>query len=150
MRQMLADANIGLRILVGQSDIQNAVNDKERMHNATREIVQKVYNGEIELLFEDAVVEEMVFVLTKFYRLPRSQVAEGVLVLLQSQNIVSSKIIKETLELYKQIDLDIVDIKLGVISKAQGIPILSWDKGFTKLANEYYSPSDLINDHNEA
>jgi hypothetical protein len=71
------------------------------------------------LIFEDAVVEE-------------------------AENVESSKIIRETLRLFSTVNLDLVDIKLSVLSNELAIPVLTWDKGFSKLSCEYYSPSDVI------
>jgi predicted nucleic-acid-binding protein len=142
MQKLLADANIGLRILRGDKDIE-ANEDLRVMVEETREIAIKVEDGSLSLVFIDPVVAEMVYVMEKTYKESRQDISELILGLIEADGIESSKSIKEALRIYADTKLDIVDIQLNVLSKDLGIPVLTWDKGFKKLDCEYYSPSDL-------
>ncbi|MEF3310839.1 hypothetical protein PV433_18310 [Paenibacillus sp. GYB004] len=149
MQKYAADANIGLRILVGNHDVALAKSDAERaaaelMYLRTRSVLQKVNNGEIVLVFTDAVIEEMVFVMDRIYKVAREKISSMILLLIEADGVEASTTIRDTLRLFAKIKLDFVDIKLSVISKELGIPILTWDKGFKQLDNcEYYAPSEL-------
>ncbi|MFD0672256.1 hypothetical protein [Cohnella sp. GCM10027633] len=148
--KFIADANIGLRILVGNKDIEAASTPelKERQQQIVQDtltLIRKVAEGKITLKFPDAVVEEMVFVLQKIYGLDRAEISSKILALIEAENVESSETIRETLRQYATVSLDLVDIKLSVESAEQNIPVLTWDKGFSKLSNcEYYAPSDVI------
>lgn len=149
MRKYAADANIGLRILVGKHDIDRAKSEEEReaakrMYRHTRAILQKVNDGKIVLVFPDAVIEEMVFVMDRIYKVPRDKISSMILLLIEADGVEASMTVRETLRLFPTVKLDFVDIKLSIISKELGVPVLTWDKGFKLLDNcEYYVPSDL-------
>lgn len=150
MQKLIGDANIGLRILVGDQDIAAAVSDQQRtritsMVTDTRALIQHVSEGKIVLVFPDSVVEEMIFVMEKIYKLPRGRIATMILALIEAEGVESSTTIRDTIKLFPVLNLDVVDIKLGVLSKEQGIPVLTWDKGFKLIADcEYYTPSEVI------
>lgn len=150
MTTFLADANIGLRILVGNKDIEAASTPElkqkqQKLIETTIKLIHKVNDGDITLKFIDAVVEEMVFVLQKTYGLSKSEVSNKILGLIESENVESTETIREALRLFPTVNLDIVDIKLSVESAEQNIPVLTWDKDFSKLRNcEHYAPSDVI------
>lgn len=156
MRKFVADANIGLRILVGKRDIDAASTPEQKaviqeMVRTTQALIQLVAAGQISLQFPDAVVEEIVFVLQKVYGLDRADVSARVLPLIKAENVESSETIRETLRFFPTVNLDLVDIKLSVISKEQNLPVLTWDKGFSKLtACEYYAPSAIIQPSSES
>ena len=61
----LIDTNIIIRFLVGDH--------KEHLRIAT-EIFTQIENGEIEVEILDTVIMEALFVLVKFYKLPKSEV----------------------------------------------------------------------------
>ncbi len=150
MRKFTADANIGLRILVGDQDIAAAVSDAQEemitsMVTYTKQLVRLINEGKIILVFSDAVVEEMVFVMEKMYKVPRERIAKMITVLIEADGVEASATIRETLKLYPTLKLDLIDIKLSVISKEQGIPVLTWDKGFKVITNcDYYTPKEVI------
>ncbi len=150
MQKFTVDANIGLRILVGDQDIAAAVSDAQRekitsMVSYTRQLVQLVNEGKLILVFSDAVVEEMVFVMEKVYKVPRERIAMMISVLIEADGVEASTTIRETLKLYSALKLDLIDIKLSVLSKEQGIPVLTWDQGFKVITDcDYYTPKEVI------
>jgi predicted nucleic-acid-binding protein len=149
MEKFFADANIGLRILVGNTDIAKASSKeaKEKIQQIVNDsvtLINLVNEGKITLLFEDSVVEEMIFVLDKQYRVSRGKISQGLLLLLEAENVEASSTIKTTLRRFSTTNLDINDIKLSVLSNEHGISILTWDKGFAHLDCENYAPSDII------
>ncbi|MFC4602022.1 PIN domain-containing protein [Cohnella hongkongensis] len=145
---LLADANIGLRILVGQHDIELAISDTARKHSElkfleTKRLLGELAAGRVGLVFTDAVIEEMFYVLNKSYGKSRTEISAGITALLAVEGIESTSAIREAVKLYGTMNLDIVDIKLSVLSKELGLPVLTWDKGFKHLSCEYYSPAEL-------
>lgn len=154
MQKFIADANIGLRILVGDKDIAAAETSEQaerirQIVERSHRIARMVDEGKASILFQDAVVVEMVYVLSKYYELPREEISEKILLLLEAENVESSLLIRETLRLFSTVNLDLIDIKLGLLSKELNIPILTWDKGFSKLDCESYSPSEFIDNDNK-
>jgi len=90
--------------------------------------------------------------MSRIYNLDRKLTSEKLLALLEADNIVSSDTIRQSIRMYSTLNMDIVDIKLSVLSKEHGNPVLTWDKRFAKLDCEYYSPRDIIkskHDHSE-
>lgn len=149
----LADANIGLRILVGKTDLKNAKTEKEimqrqKMINEMMLLLQEVDRGDKELEFTDATIEEIVYVLQGIYKVNRDIIASSILVLLGVPRIHSSVLIRDTLRAYGQGKLDINDFKLALESKRRGIPVLTYDKGFKHADCEFYSPSELLSSKN--
>ncbi len=151
MKKFVADANIGLRMLVGRADLDAAKSQEERsqiLHKIqiTHQLMVEVDAGKASLVFDDAVVEEMVFVLRSHYKMPRSDIARSLLLLLDADNVNASDLIRDSVRLYGTTNVDIVDIKLSLLSKSLGVPVLTWDKDFNRLNCEYYAPTDIIID----
>ncbi|MGG3471404.1 hypothetical protein ABES02_28525 [Neobacillus pocheonensis] len=125
----LVDANIGLRILLGDKDIAAITNPVQTAAmvtkvEETRKLVRQVEDGKLVLIFEDEVVEEMIFVMQKIYKVPRQDISELILDLIEADGVEASKLIKDALRIYAVKNLDIVDIKLYLRIKSLEYPYL--------------------------
>ena len=116
----LIDTNIIIRFLVG---------DHEEHLKAATEIFTQIENAEIEAEMLDSVVMEALFVLVKFYKLPRSEVIKDIKRLVALRGIVGDKVLLiETLNIIDDKNIDFVDALICAKSRLQGYEKLSFDK----------------------
>jgi len=120
----LIDTNVIIRFLVGDH--------KEHLKIAT-EIFTQVENGEIEVEILDSVVMEALFVLVKFYKLPKSEVIGDLKRLIALRGVVGDKVLlMETLNIVNNKNIDFVDALICAKSRLQGYGKLSFDKDVNK------------------
>ncbi len=135
----LIDANIIIRFLVG---------DNEKHLKIATEIFTKVENGEIEIEILDSVLMETLFVLIKFYKLPKPEVIKDIKKLIALRGVVGDKILLiETLNIIDNKNIDFVDALICAKSRLQGYGKLSLEKdGKKKCEKEvmaFYCLSNL-------
>ncbi|XID91589.1 hypothetical protein ACF3MZ_24245 [Paenibacillaceae bacterium WGS1546] len=150
MDKFVADANTGLRMLVGDADLNAAKTPEQRteilkMNHYSLRLMAEVDEGRTTLVFDDSVIEEMVFTLRSYYKLPRDEISKSLLLLMEADNVETSELIRDTIRLYGTMNIDVVDIKLSLLSKQLNVPVLTWDRDFFKLNCEHFAPSDIIN-----
>ena len=120
----LIDTNIIIRFLVGDHE--------EHLEIAT-EIFTKVERGEIEVEILEAVVMEALFVMVKFYKLPKSEVIADLKRLIALRGVVGDKVLLiETLNIIEDKNIDFVDALICAKSRLQGYGKLSFDKDVNK------------------
>ncbi|CAA6806509.1 MAG: Predicted nucleic acid-binding protein, contains PIN domain [uncultured Sulfurovum sp.] len=120
----LIDTNIIIRFLVGDHE--------EHLEIAT-EIFTKVERGEIEVEILEAVVMEALFVMVKFYKLPKSEVIADLKRLIALRGVVGDKVLLiETLNIVEDKNIDFVDALICAKSRLQGYGKLSFDKDVNK------------------
>ena len=120
----LIDTNIIIRFLVG---------DHEEHLKIATEIFIKVENAEIEVEILDSVVMEALFVLIKFYKLPKSEVIADLKRLIALRGVVGDKILLiETLNIVDDKNIDFVDALICAKSRLQGYKKLSFDADVNK------------------
>ncbi|HIP58493.1 MAG TPA: type II toxin-antitoxin system VapC family toxin [Archaeoglobus profundus] len=120
----LIDTNIIIRFLVGDHE--------EYLHIAT-EIFTQVENGEIEVEIIDSVIMEALFILIKFYKLPKSEVIADLKRLIALRGVVGDKVLLiETLNIVDDKNIDFVDALICAKSRLQGYGKLSFDKDVNK------------------
>ena len=121
----LIDTNIIIRFLIGDN--------REYLQIAT-EIFTKVENGEIEIEILDSVIMEALFVLTKFYKLPKSEVIQDLKRLISLRGVVGDKVVLiETLNLVDSKNIDFVDALICAKSNLLGYGSkLSFDNDIKK------------------
>ena len=120
----LIDTNIIIRFLVGDHE--------EHLHIAT-EIFTQVENGEIEVEIIDSVIMEALFILIKFYKLPKSEVIADLKRLIALRGVVGDKVLLiETLNIVDDKNIDFVDALICAKSRLQGYGKLSFDKDVNK------------------
>jgi len=120
----LIDTNIIIRFLIGDNT--------EYLQIAT-EIFTKVENGEIEAEILDCVIMEALFVLTKFYKLPKSEVIQDLKRLIALRGIVGDKVVLiETLNIVDSKNIDFLDALICAKNKLLGYGKLSFDKDVNK------------------
>ena len=120
----LIDTNIIIRFLVG---------DHEEHLKVATEIFAKVENAEIEVEILEIVIMEALFVLTKFYKLPKSEVVADLKRLIALQGVVGDKVLLiETLHIVDDKNIDFADALICAKSRLQGYKKLSFDADINK------------------
>ena len=120
----LIDTNVIIRFLVGdhQAHLQRA-----------SEIFTKIENAQIEAEILDTVLMEALFVLLKFYKLPKAEVIQDLKRLIALQGIVGDKVLLiETLNIVDSKNIDFVDALICAKTRLQGYGKLSFDKELHK------------------
>ena len=122
MRNMeISDANIILRYLL---------KDEEQLFVKAKKIVE---NNEIHLPFE--VCAEVVYVLEKVYKIPRKNINDSFILLLNYPNISTpdNLLLTESLKVFENENIDFVDSILVSYNHIMKAKIHSFDKRVMKL-----------------
>jgi len=120
----LIDTNIIIRFLVGDHE--------EHLHIAT-DIFTRVEKAELEIEILDSVVMESLFVLIKFYKLPKSEVIADLKRLISLRGVVGDKVVLiEALNIVNEKNIDFVDALICAKSNLQGYGKLSFDSDVTR------------------
>jgi predicted nucleic-acid-binding protein len=117
----IIDANIVLRYLL---------NDHETLSKKSAKIIE---NKSVHFSFE--VCAEVVYVLEKVYNVPRKNINNSLIILLDYPNISTSHkmVLKSALKLYLTEKIDFVDSILVAYNHISGVVIHSFDKKVNKL-----------------
>lgn len=131
----IIDANVILRFLLA---------DDEKQFLKAKGFIQKLEYGEEEALLTEIVFAEVVWVLHKVYDIPRAEISEKLLKLINYngiKTILNKEVFVESISLYPAHSMDIQDIFLGVLAKTKGCPIITFDKtDFRKLEADFIEP----------
>jgi len=131
----IIDANVILRFFLA---------DDEKQFLKAKAFIQKLEYGEDEVLLAEIVFAEVVWVLHKVYDIPREEISEKLLKLINYngiKTIFSKEIFIESLRLYPVHSMDIQDIFLAVLSKTKKCSIITFDKtDFKKLEIDFIEP----------
>lgn len=121
----LIDTNVIIRFLVG---------DHEEHFEKAKKIFFDIEKRQLQVLILDTVLMEAFFVLTKFYKLPKSEVIDDLKALLSLEGVVNSDkvILTETLTLIENKNIDFVDALICAKSRLQGFGKISFDKDVYK------------------
>ncbi|HUX43097.1 MAG TPA: PIN domain-containing protein [Rectinemataceae bacterium] len=123
----LPDANTILRYLLGD--------DADLSAKAT-EFWEGVREGRRIAFLREAVLLECVYVLQRFYKVPRAAIAERLRGLLAYKGLVAAEqeLLDQSLELYGRESLDYIDCLLASSAFRGDGQVFSFDKKLNKLA----------------
>ena len=126
MTKYVVDTNVFLRFLL---------KDNKKYFNQARKYLTRAKERKITLILLPQVVFEIDYVLKGVYSLSRKESANILSSLIKSPDleVKERKILIETIEKYKKINIDLVDIYLSAVAKQQKAKILSFDKDFKKI-----------------
>ncbi len=121
------DTNCFLRFLMGDVPIQTRAIEKR---------FRQAKNNEINLVTFAFTVVEVLFQLENWYKLSKIEAATMLTPIVSTSwvQIENKTAILSTLDHYKNVNIDFVDILLNSISEVQGLQVLSFDKHFDKLS----------------
>ena len=116
----LIDTNVIIRFLVGDHP--------EHLVIAT-EIFTKIEEGEYEVEILESVLMEVFFVLTKFYKLPKTEVIEDLKKIIALRGVTGDKVMLiEVLNIMATKNIDFVDALICAKSSLYGYGKLSFDR----------------------
>lgn len=126
MTSYIIDANLILRFLLNDIPVQADI---------TEAYFRQAKKGSISLTVPTVVLNEVVYVLVKVYKLARSQVVEKLLAILDMDylDIEERNILKETLKLYASPSISFIDGYLFVKSHVTGKTLLTFDRRLKRL-----------------
>ncbi|MBW1701670.1 MAG: PIN domain-containing protein [Deltaproteobacteria bacterium] len=121
----LIDTNVVLRYLLG---------DHQEFSPKAEAFMTDVSEGTKKVEILDVVIVECVYVMEKYYEVPKSEIVEKLSRILNFSGIVNddrSEILEALLK-YENLDIDIVDCILAARSSHEKI-VISFDKDMEKL-----------------
>lgn len=123
----LPDANSILRYLLG---------DNKDLYEKAQGFFEKVRTGESAALVLESVLVECVYVLSKYYGVPRQEVAQSLKGLMGYRSVTNNDKdeLLEALTLYGSTKLDVMDCILCVKSRNYGQSLFTLDKELEKKA----------------
>ena len=127
-KECLIDTNVILRFLL--NDVAEQAEKAKRLFEAVEIGIEKVY-------LTDLVLSECIWVLEKFYKVPRKEIKNSVkpIIMFQGVNTQSSKsLLLEALDLWEEKEVDWTDALLTIWCLREERTIISFDKDFDKLS----------------
>ena len=124
--EMLPDTNVLLRYLLRDDALQYA---------KAEAFFENVRVGKEKAVIIESVLVESVYILMKFYKIPKREVADVLAVLLQYKGIANMdrKTLVEALRIFAEQNLDIVDCILLARAKQGKGRLFAFDKALNKL-----------------
>jgi predicted nucleic-acid-binding protein len=128
MNKIIVDTNVIVRYLI---------NDQPELHKKARGFLDLVKLGKFKAYIEQTVFTEVIFVLTKLYNIPRDKIKESLhnLLLYRGFHNNEKDILIESLNIYVQTNLHIVDCIIAAKARFEGLEIESFDKELLKYSN---------------
>ena len=123
----LLDTNVLIRFLTS---------DKTEKFRGVYALFESLEQGDLRVELKLIVLFQVVFVLKSFYSVPREDIAAGMLGILEYKGIIvkEKKIVRRTIELWRDSKLDIVDCYLVACLEGDRQNILySYDCDFDKF-----------------
>ena len=133
MEKKIIDTNLIVRYLV---------NDQPAHYKKARDFFDFVKLGKIKAILEQTVFTETIFVLDKIYEIPKDKISETLSELLSYKGIYNheKEVLLNSLTIYSNTNLHIVDCIILAKAKLQGLTIQSFDqellKHYQTLINE--------------
>lgn len=130
----LLDTNVVIRFLTS---------DESPKYKKLYSFFQSLEKGDMHVELKLIVFFQIIFVLKSYYKVPTDKIADGLLVLLEYKgvSIKEKRIVRRTLELFRNKNLEIVDCYL--ISCLEGDRqnlLYSYDHDFDKFAIKRIEP----------
>lgn len=123
----LLDTNVIIRFLIS---------DKSIKYKKLYRFFESLEQGEIQVELKLIVLFQVIFVLKSFYNVPKIDIAEGMLDLLEYKgiSIKEKKTVRRTLELWRDKNLEIVDCYLVASLESNPRNLLyGYDRDFDKF-----------------
>jgi predicted nucleic-acid-binding protein len=121
------DTNIVLRFLLA---------DEPKLFARASALFAEVRTGKRNVYLAESVAAECIFVLTKFYKVPKAEAAEKLSELLDYKGFSAgpAPIVKQALALFAAHNIAFVDALVLATSRAKGWHVETFDKALAKLA----------------
>ena len=120
-KALILDTNVILRFLLG---------DAPELYEKAYRVFQRVEEGKLEVFLSDVVLSECVWVLEKFYGIPREQIAKKLLMFLQADAVLTETpkpALEEGLSIWETSPLDWTDALLVAKTTYQDTKLITFD-----------------------
>jgi len=126
MRRLLLDANVLIRFLRA---------DHADHFERAKALFGQAEQGAVRLILLDAVVAEVVFVLTSVYEAKRGDVSDALRPFLFHGGIEcpNGKVLADAMDRFAAKNVDFLDAYLAAQSLAYSVPVSTFDKDFRKF-----------------
>lgn len=126
MKSIIFDTNVLLRFLLNDIPVQA---------KKTERAVEKAKKGKQKIIIPQIVIFEIYFGLEKYYKLSKNEIIEKIEPLISAIyfTIQDQQIFKDSLELFKNNNIDFVDCFLVLKSKEYDAELFTFDKKLKKL-----------------
>jgi len=121
------DTNIVLRFLLA---------DEPKLFARASALLSEVRTGKRNVYLAESVAAECIFVLTKFYKVPKAEAAEKLSELLDYKGFSAGPVpaVKQALALYAAHNIAFVDALILATARQKGWHVETFDKALAKLA----------------
>lgn len=119
-----------MKILDTNMILRYIIDDNKEMADIAEETI---LNNQVCILPE--VISEVIYVLTKFYKLPKEKAVDSILLFMEDCRELSGNIgvIKRGLQFFRENSLDFVDCLLCAYHTEQGFEVCTFDKKLNKF-----------------
>lgn len=120
-KALILDTNVILLFLLG---------DVPKLYEKAYRVFQRVEEGKLEVLLSDVVLSECVWVLEKFYGIPREQIAKKLLMFLQADAVLTETpkpALEEGLSIWETSPLDWTDALLVAKTTYKDTKLITFD-----------------------
>ncbi len=123
----IIDTNVVLRYLL---------RDHEGFYKEAEALFDKAFSGKNKVLLLDTVIAEVVYVLSRLYKVKRQEIAQVLKELLKAKGIraVNKDVLFEALKIFAEKNLDFVDCLICAYSSRY--QVMSFDKKVKKCVDE--------------
>lgn len=122
MVRKLLDANVVIRYLV---------NDDGAKAERFRQLLKR---NDLELLLNDVIVAEIVWVLESYYQISKKEIIEKLQALLAVPVVKANVVlITRALDLFAKHNVDYVDAYIASVAQGDAIEVISYDRDLDKL-----------------
>ncbi len=134
MNDFWIDANLILRFLTREP--------QDLAERALR-FIQRAERGEITLHITPLVIAEVVWVLSSFYKYPKSEIAETLIAFLSADGLVVQELelCLTALDRMAKANVDFVDAYLAEVTRRSGGIVESFDRDFRRLDIPWLEPN---------
>lgn len=121
----LIDTNIIIRYLI---------QDNKEHFAKSQKIFKQIERMDMHVEILDGVIMECLYVLIKFYKLPKNEVIDDMRTILYLDGIVNNNkhILLESLTIYKEKNIDFIDCQLCAKRQLENYEIISFDSDLSK------------------
>ncbi len=127
MEKVFVDTNVFLRYLTKDDPLK---------YEKCTELFKRAVQGEIILTTSGMVIAELVWTLLTYYKVPKSEVAEKVSIIVNTEvlRIPEKEIIVDALVLYGRKNIDYIDAYNAIFMRQQGVSrIYTYDSDFETI-----------------
>lgn len=123
--KVLADANVVLRLVL---------DDHPELSPRAAALFERAAAGEVQLLLASGIVAECFYTLKSFYKLPRAEVAAGLLAVLNLPGVAAleDQAVREALRHLLERSVDFADAYLAALSATLTLPVATFDRDLNK------------------